>query len=122
MLTGALPSSAIASTKTTVLGIRLDHDRRAWVEAAAASRGVTVRVLIEEMIDQSRGGEDAPLLADGAVAEAEDFPAAAQGDSLCDDVVALATLPARVLGTVVSRGFSIVHRAGRCARRVVVRH
>jgi len=47
----------MATSKSTVLGIRLDHDRRAWVEAAAAEEGVTVRVLFEQMIDQARTGE-----------------------------------------------------------------
>jgi hypothetical protein len=39
--------------------VRLDHDRRAWLEAAAARHGVTVRALFEEMIDQARS-EGAP--------------------------------------------------------------
>jgi len=47
----------MATSKSTVLGIRLDHDRRAWVEAAAAEEGVTVRALFEQMIDRARTGE-----------------------------------------------------------------
>ena len=47
----------MATSKSTVLGIRLDHDRRAWLEAAAAEEGVTVRALFERMIDQARAGE-----------------------------------------------------------------
>ena len=47
----------MATSKSTVLGIRLDHDRRAWVEAAAAEEGVTVRGLFEQMIDRARTGE-----------------------------------------------------------------
>ena len=47
----------MATTKSTVVGIRLDHDRRAWVEAEAARRGVSVRGLFEEMIDGARTGE-----------------------------------------------------------------
>ncbi len=47
----------MATTKSTVVGIRLDHDRRAWVEAEAARRGVSVRVLFEGMIDGARTGE-----------------------------------------------------------------
>jgi len=46
----------MATSKSTVLGIRLDHDRRAWVEAAAAEEGVTVRALFEQMIDRARTG------------------------------------------------------------------
>jgi len=49
----------MATTKSTVVGIRLDHDRRAWVEAEAARRGVSVRVLFEGMIDGARTGERA---------------------------------------------------------------
>lgn len=47
----------MASTKSTVVGIRLDHDRRAWVETEAARLGVTVRGLFEGMIDEARSGE-----------------------------------------------------------------
>jgi hypothetical protein len=44
----------MATTKSTVLGFRLDHERRAWVEGEAARRGVTVRVLFEGLIDQAQ--------------------------------------------------------------------
>ena len=50
----------MATTKSTVLGIRLDHDRRAWVEGEAARRGLSVRGLFEGMIDGARIGETAP--------------------------------------------------------------
>ncbi len=46
--------NVMPSSKTTVLGIRLDHERRAWVEAEAARHGVTVRALFEYMIDEAR--------------------------------------------------------------------
>ena len=46
----------MASTKSTVVGIRLDHERRAWVEAEAARLGVSVRGLFEGMIDEARSG------------------------------------------------------------------
>lgn len=49
----------MATSKSTVVGIRLDHDRRAWVEAEAARRGVSVRGLFEGMIDGARSGENA---------------------------------------------------------------
>jgi hypothetical protein len=57
----------MATTKSTVVGIRLDHERRAWVEAEAARLGVSVRGLFEGMIDEARSGE-----ADAAVARPED--------------------------------------------------
>jgi hypothetical protein len=46
--------TAIATSKSTVLGLRLDHDRRAWVEAAAAQAGLTVRGFFEGLIDRAR--------------------------------------------------------------------
>ena len=49
----------MATTKSTVVGIRLDHERRAWVEAEAARLGVSVRGLFEGMIDEARSGETA---------------------------------------------------------------
>jgi hypothetical protein len=49
----------MATSKSTVVGIRLDHDRRAWVEAEAARRGVSMRGLFEGMIDEARSGGSA---------------------------------------------------------------
>ena len=49
----------MVTSKSTVLGLRLDHDRRAWVEAEAARRGVTVRVLFEGLIDGAQAGRSA---------------------------------------------------------------
>jgi hypothetical protein len=49
----------MATSKSTVVGIRLDHDRRAWVEGEAARLGVSVRGLFEGMIDEARSGESA---------------------------------------------------------------
>jgi hypothetical protein len=59
----------MATTKSTVVGIRLDHERRAWVESEAARLGVSVRGLFEGMIDEARSGEAEP-----AVARSEDSP------------------------------------------------
>jgi hypothetical protein len=56
----------LTSTKSTVLGVRLDHERRAWIESAAAAQGLTVRGLVERMIDEARAAEAAgeePLFA-----------------------------------------------------------
>jgi hypothetical protein len=49
----------MATTKSTVVGIRLDHERRAWIEAEAARLGVSVRGLFEGMIDEARSNEQA---------------------------------------------------------------
>jgi hypothetical protein len=56
----------MATSKSTVLGVRLDHERRAWIEAEAVRRGLSVRGLIEEMIDGARTAEMAD--ADRAIA------------------------------------------------------
>jgi hypothetical protein len=50
----------MATAKSTVVGIRLDHERRAWVEAEAARLGVSVRGLFEGMIDEARSAEVEP--------------------------------------------------------------
>ena len=60
----------MATTKSTVVGIRLDHERRAWVEAEAARLGVSVRGLFEGMIDEARseGVEPAAEVPEDSVA------------------------------------------------------
>lgn len=52
----------MATSKSTVVGIRLDHERRAWVEGEAARLGVSVRGLFEGMIDSARSGETAEAI------------------------------------------------------------
>jgi hypothetical protein len=47
----------MTSSKTTVLGIRLDHERRGWIEAEAARQGVSIRAYFERMIDEARSVE-----------------------------------------------------------------
>ena len=56
------PSSVndMPSSKTTILGIRLDHDRRAWIEAEAARQGLSIRGYFERIIDEARSAEDDP--------------------------------------------------------------
>jgi hypothetical protein len=49
--------SPIATTKSSVLGLRLDNDRRAWVEATAIEQGVSVRAVFEALIDRARAEE-----------------------------------------------------------------
>jgi hypothetical protein len=49
----------MATSKSTVVGIRLDHERRAWVEAEAARLGVSIRGLFEGMIDEARAIDQA---------------------------------------------------------------
>lgn len=46
--------NAMTSSKTTVLGIRLDHERRGWIEAEAARQGLSIRAYFERMIDEAR--------------------------------------------------------------------
>ena len=68
----------MASTKSTVLGIRLDHGRRAWVESEAARLGLSVRALFEGMIDGARTGEEED--AASAIAGLGPVPGAVGGD------------------------------------------
>ncbi len=49
--------SPIATTKSSVLGLRLDNDRHAWVEATAIEQGVSVRAVFEALIDRARAEE-----------------------------------------------------------------
>lgn len=63
--------TAIVSSKTTVVGIRLDHDRRAWVQAEAAREGVSVRAWFERLIDEARAGEGGTALAIGGTTTTE---------------------------------------------------
>jgi hypothetical protein len=67
----------MASTKSTVVGIRLDHERRAWVEAEAARLGVSVRGLFEGMIDEARSGGTAGAVRSGDGPETAVAPPAA---------------------------------------------
>jgi hypothetical protein len=52
----------MTSSKTTVLGIRLDHERRAWIEAEAARQGVSIRAYFESMIDEARLASHDPVV------------------------------------------------------------
>jgi hypothetical protein len=72
----------MATTKSTVVGIRLDHERRAWVEAEAARLGLSVRGLFEGMIDEARSGESVDDVR--ATVEAPSSPAAVAGASRVD--------------------------------------
>ena len=50
-----------------MLGLRLDNDRRAWIEDTAAQQGVSVRAVFEALIDRARAEEaqfDAFITAD----------------------------------------------------------
>jgi hypothetical protein len=136
----------MATSKSTVLGLRLDHDRRAWVEAEAARRGVTVRVLFEGLIDQAQAGESAGDLGAAAPSEsavgpgvgdhsAEGFTGGTgSGESAADfgtgswappacgssprpDVGSLAALPARLIRGAISLPVNILKTSGRCAHK-----
>jgi hypothetical protein len=76
----------MATTKSTVVGIRLDHERRAWVEAEAARLGVSVRGLFEGMIDEARSGEQAE--ADRAIAGLGSAGPSQVADQLAEEVPA----------------------------------
>ena len=137
----------MATSKSTVLGLRLDHGRRAWVEGEAARRGVTVRVLFEGLIDQAQAGQSAgadtgaaapsePATALGVGdRSAEGFTGAAGfGESAADIgtgswappaggssprpvVGSLVELPARLIRGAISLPVNILKTSGRCAHK-----
>ena len=136
----------MATSKSTVLGLRLDHERRAWVEGEAARRGVTVRALFEEFIDGAQGGEpeagenvavsadaDSDLGVQGQIAEpatSSSGPEAAPSQgvngpwaqptshpSLWDDIGVVTTLPGRLVRGAFSLPTNLIKSSGRCALR-----
>ena len=134
----------MASTKSTVVGIRLDHDRRAWVEAEAARLGVSVRGLFEGMIDEARSGEkadatraiaglgsaapgplaNAPTPPTGAPADAEGTSDAAGRDgvnspssSVWPDFGNVTSVPGGLFREAASLTASLIELGGRCATR-----
>jgi hypothetical protein len=133
----------MATSKSTVLGIRLDHDRRAWVEAEAARRGVTVRVLFEGLIDEAQAGRSAgaevgatesatgPAVGDRSAGEfasaagpgdfaAElraSWPPPPRGAAPLPDVGSLAALPGRLIRGAISLPVNIIKTSGRCASK-----
>jgi hypothetical protein len=136
----------MATSKSTVLGLRLDHDRRAWVEGEAARRGVTVRVLFEGLIDQaqadrSAGADLGEAPSESATGPGVGEPAAggftsaagsresaadigtgswappASGTSPGPDVGSLAELPARLVRVAISLPINILKTSGRCAHK-----
>ena len=122
----------MATSKSTVVGIRLDHDRRAWVEAEAARLGVSMRGLFEGMIDEARGGGPAEASraiaglgstapAPAAVPPAEE--AAASGSSSnspsasspWSGVGAVTALPTGLIREAFSLTASLIELSGRLA-------
>jgi hypothetical protein len=134
----------MASTKSTVVGIRLDHERRAWVEAEAARRGVSMRGLFEGMIDEARSGgsESASRADDGSGAPVRPGPGSSgehatpggeedssdrvsagappPGDvtpqrGLVPDLGSMAALPAELLRGACSLTVGVIESSARCA-------
>jgi hypothetical protein len=122
----------MATSKSTVVGIRLDHDRRAWVEAEAARLGVSMRGLFEGMIDEARSGGPAEASraiaglgsaapAPAAVPPAEE--AAASGSSSnspsasspWSGVGAVTALPTGLIREAFSLTASLIELSGRVA-------
>ncbi|MGA2932014.1 MAG: hypothetical protein ABSE98_08010 [Acidimicrobiales bacterium] len=115
----------MATTKSTVVGIRLDHDRRAWVEAEAARRGVSVRVLFEGMIDGARTGETADDAATSGIDEASVATSSEgvntrstsrSGSSTFPDLGSLTGLPSDMIRGAFSITTGLIRSSGRCAR------
>ena len=70
-----------------------------------------MRGLIEEMIDQSRVEERPPSPETDPPEDAGPAEVGHEDRSLCDDIAGLATIPARMVQAVMSRGVSIARRA-----------
>lgn len=109
----------MVTSKSTVLGLRLDHDRRAWVEAEAARRGVTVRVLFEGLIDGAQAGRSAGT--DEGAAESATAPGvgdrSAEGPPPRPDAWSLAALPGRLIRGSISLPVNILKTSGRYAHK-----
>jgi hypothetical protein len=143
--TPAVVLTAIASSKSTVLGLRLDHDRRAWIEDTAAQQGVSVRAVFEALIDRARAeeaafnsflvtddpragrnGHDVAPGVDGVAGPEDAFRGATPDGFAAGSVpAALASmavvgralaLSGRVLGMAVSLATALVENSGHYAR------
>ena len=123
--------------------MRLDHDRRAWVEAEAGRRGVTVRVLFEEFIDRARTGVDTTAVASyptqGSVTDGEPLTATATPESdeaptddsrllsaasapqsrpwPCSEVARVSGLPGAAIRVVLSLTSALARAGGACVLR-----
>jgi hypothetical protein len=141
------------SSKTTVLGIRLDHERRGWIEAEAARQGVSIRTYFEHMIDEARSTGHDPMEPEEPIApeplartgsanhddigadprsgawpagETDWIPEPPLGGStvsstpppgLCDDLLAVAAIPCRVLREARELPRALINVATRPFRR-----
>jgi hypothetical protein len=98
----------MATTKSTVLGFRLDHERRAWVEGEAARRGVTVRVLFEGLIDQAQAAASTAVTIPDVPAPSEargpTSPARPPSRSLIHETIGLTASLIRVGGRCAVKG------------------
>ncbi len=117
-------NATMATTKSTVLGIRLDHDRRAWIEAEAARRGVSVRGLFEGMIDQARTGQTVDEAPDAAgpgsasrpTAGVPTRPSSPSASSPWPDLGSMTVLPCGMVRGAVSITTGLIKSGGRYAR------
>jgi hypothetical protein len=133
----------MASSKSTVVGIRLDHERRAWVEAEAARLGVSVRGLFEGMIDEARSAEtvddEQPIVGPGSAGPSpisasrhETVVAPQAGDSAASQppgrvnagssspwsgVGAVTGVPGGLIREALSLTTSLIELSGRCATK-----
>lgn len=107
----------MVTSKSTVLGLRLDHDRRAWVEAEAARRGVTVRVLFEGLIDGAQAGRSAGTDEGAADVPNRPRPLPSTGPPPRPDAGSLAALPGRLIRGAISLPVNILKTSGRCAHK-----
>jgi hypothetical protein len=118
----------MVTSKSTVLGLRLDHDRRAWVEAEATRRGISVRALFEGFIDGAQAGE----VTEGASRAAGDLlTSATASDEVRDgspstpgvhtspwsDIGSVTALPGRLIRRACLFPIDVIKSSGRCAQK-----
>jgi len=136
----------MVTSKSTVLGLRLDHERRAWVEAEAGRRGISVRALFEEFIDGAQGVETAAEANEPAGSEdrtgravgepaTERLTSAAASDvestdagcgprtisgadtSRRSDIGSVAAVPGRLIRGAFLLPVNVIKSSGRCAQK-----
>jgi hypothetical protein len=109
--------------------------RRAWLEAEAARQGVTIRVLVERMIDEGRALEATATHEAAVAAETESAPGPGSGHRISEpitepesvdhgppkrsspwaEVVPVTELPGEVIRTGISLTATVVRSSGHFA-------
>ncbi|MGO9853542.1 MAG: hypothetical protein ACLPYY_00650 [Acidimicrobiales bacterium] len=96
--------------------MRLDHDRRAWIEAEAGRRGVTIRALFEEFIDRARTAQSTgPAAQATPTPDADGVPTSRPWP--CSELARVPGLPGAAIRAVLSVTSAVVRAGGGCVVR-----